>query len=66
MTEPAPHDDSDIPWDDADYNMTLADYVEIIENDIDEAADQLSEADLEKLCEAIRKKIDDIDPSLPF
>jgi hypothetical protein len=54
------HDD--IPWDD-DYEMTLADCIEIIENDLDEAVDQLGDDDLEKLCAAIRKKLDEIDPA---
>jgi hypothetical protein len=67
MTEPAPHDD-DIP-DDDDFDfpaVTLAEVIAEVEEAIDYGADELTEDDLEKLCAAIRKKIDDIDPGLPF
>jgi predicted RNase H-like HicB family nuclease len=68
MTEPAPTPDDDIP-DDGDFDfpaVTLAEVIAEVEEAIDYGVDELTEDDLEKLCAAIRKKIDDIDPGQPF
>jgi hypothetical protein len=46
--------------------FTLQDRIGFIIDDLEAAADELSEADLEKLCAAIRKRLDAIDPGLPF
>jgi hypothetical protein len=46
--------------------FTPQDRIGFIVDDLEAAADELSEADLEKLCAAIRKRLDAIDPGLPF
>jgi hypothetical protein len=64
MTEPSHPDVDD---DDFDFPpVTLQDRIGWIIDDIDAAADELSEDDLEKLCAAVRRKVDDIDPAIPF
>jgi hypothetical protein len=63
MTETMPTPDDD----DFDFDpVTLQDRIGWIIDDLDTAADELTEDDLEKLCAAVRKKVDDIDPALPF
>jgi hypothetical protein len=64
MTEPAPPDDDNLDFDFPP--VTLQDRLGWIIDDLDTAADELTEDDLEKLCAAVRKKVDDIDPALPF
>lgn len=39
---------------------TLADYIEIIDGDLDEAVDKLNKQEIEELCRAVRQKIDRI------
>ena len=53
MTQQPGHDDDY----DLDAPMTLADYVEIVGDTLDEAVDRLEEHEIRKLCEQIRQKI---------
>jgi hypothetical protein len=47
--------------DDADYAaLTLTDYIEIVDDALDEAVDKLNEQEIGELCRAVRKKIDRI------
>ena len=62
MSEPATQDDDDFDF----PPLTLQDRINYILDDLDTAADELCFEDLERLCAAIRKKIDEIDPSIPF
>jgi hypothetical protein len=54
MTEPS------FDYDDLDTPLTLTDYIEIISNDLDEAAHNLDQREIDQLCAAIRKKLSEI------
>ena len=59
MTVPAPtttYDDDD----DFDSPLTLKDWVEVIADDLESAVEGLNAKEVEQLCRAIRKKLDDI------
>jgi hypothetical protein len=55
MTEPATDD-----ADDFDAPLTLQDWIEVVADDLDQAADALSEQEVEQLCRAIRRKLAEI------
>jgi hypothetical protein len=55
-TEPATSDDDD----DFDSPMTMTDWVEIITDDLEQAAEGLDRWDVGQLCRAIQRKIEDI------
>jgi hypothetical protein len=62
MTEPTTDDDEDLSF--LDTPLTLQDWIGIIGDDIDEAVEGLNSNEVDKLCEFLRSKLDDIE--LPF
>jgi hypothetical protein len=58
MTEPvAPDDGDDLEF---DAPMTVTDWIEVISDDLESAADALSDQGVEQLCRAIRRKLAEI------
>jgi hypothetical protein len=49
---------SDDDYDYIDAPMTVQDYIEIVEDALEEAADKLDAVDIKKLIAAVRKKLD--------
>jgi hypothetical protein len=56
MTEPATNNDDD----DFDSPMTVTDWIEVITDDLEQAAEGLDGREVGQLCRAIQRKIENI------